>query len=604
MSVEFIEEKHDAECPVRHRAVPYVLRIAFVVFVAEAFIMVGFSNLGQMDRQLAAVLDATVLLVLLTPALYAMVYRPLAREVRMRITAQRELEKANRKLGEFAENLKAEVIVKAEALRTTDAQYTAMLENSNDIIVVLDSSLRVVFWNRRAEQAFGYTRTEAIGMNALFLVPSEQRADQEKEFRCAFRNGRNSSGPKLYESTGLKKNGGGFPMEVSYSVYSGGEKTFAAAIIRDISERKSSEIRITEQLERQKALRTIDMAITSSLDLRVTLNVVLEQVIKTLHVDAVDILLLNPLTLRLEFGAGSGFRTEALKQTRLRLGEGYSGLAAYEARIVSIPNLEEEEGMLEDSPYLASEGFVSLYCVPLVSKGTVKGVMEIFQRSHREHDREYFRFLDSIALQAAIAIDNSTMFNDLYKSNMELGLAYETTIEGWSRALDLRDKETEGHSQRVTEITVRIARAMGMKEEDIVHVRRGALLHDIGKMGIPDAILLKPGKLDDSEWETMRKHPIYAYELLSPVAYLRPALDIPYCHHERWDGKGYPRGLKGEDIPLAARIFSVVDVWDALMSDRPYRPAWPEEKVRAHLLALAGTELDPAVVDVFLKGEW
>jgi HD-GYP domain-containing protein (c-di-GMP phosphodiesterase class II) len=184
---------------------------------------------------------------------------------------------------------------------------------------------------------------------------------------------------------------------------------------------------------------------------------------------------------------------------------------------------------------------------------------------------------------------------------VDLILAYDSTIEGWSRALDYKDKETEGHSRRVTEMTLRIAREMGMNEEELVHVRRGALLHDIGKMGIPDSILLKLGPLTEEEWEIMRLHPVYSYDLLYPIAYLRPALDIPYCHHEKWDGTGYPRGLKGEQIPLTARIFAVVDVWDALRSDRPYRSARSEEQTIENIRALSGIQFDPKVVDIFFK---
>jgi len=184
---------------------------------------------------------------------------------------------------------------------------------------------------------------------------------------------------------------------------------------------------------------------------------------------------------------------------------------------------------------------------------------------------------------------------------LELAVAYEATLEGWARALDLRDRETEGHSRRVTDLTVRLARMMGVSEADCVHIRRGALLHDIGKMGIPDSILLKPSPLSPEEWDIMRRHPAYARELLSPVEYLRPALDIPYCHHEKWDGTGYPRGLKGEGIPLAARIFAAVDIWDAVRSDRPYRPAWPDQQAREHLASLAGAHLDPKVATVFLE---
>ena len=184
--------------------------------------------------------------------------------------------------------------------------------------------------------------------------------------------------------------------------------------------------------------------------------------------------------------------------------------------------------------------------------------------------------------------------------NRELSQAYDATIEGWSRALDLRDHETEGHSRRVTDLTVRLAEAFGISGDDLVHVRRGALLHDIGKMGVPDAVLLKPGPLTDDEWAVMRRHPSYAHEMLSPVEFLRPALDIPFGHHEKWDGTGYPQGLAGEDIPLAARLFAVVDVWDALRSDRPYRRAWDAERTRGHIMALAGTHFDPQVVAVFL----
>ncbi|MBI3967708.1 MAG: response regulator [Chloroflexi bacterium] len=186
------------------------------------------------------------------------------------------------------------------------------------------------------------------------------------------------------------------------------------------------------------------------------------------------------------------------------------------------------------------------------------------------------------------------------RANAELLDSYDRTIAGWVRFLDLRDHETEGHTQRVTEVTVRLGRVLGLGEAELVQVRRGALLHDIGKMGVPDAVLLKPGPLDPEEWEIMRRHPIYARQMLEPIAFLQPALDIPYAHHEHWDGRGYPHGLVGEQIPFAARIFAVVDVWDALSSNRPYRQAWPTDRVRAHIRSLAGSHFDPAIVDVFL----
>lgn len=355
------------------------------------------------------------------------------------------------------------------------------------------------------------------------------------------------------------------------------------------------------RFERLQALRSIDMAITGSLDLRITLNIVLDQVTTQLGIHAADILLLDPNMQTLKYAAGRGFRFKGIEHTRLHMSEGSASRAALERHIVHITNLPEAGKSFTRIHLIAGEDFIVYYAVPLIAKGQIKGVLEIFHRTPIDLDPEWLNFVEALALQAAIAIDNTSLFNDLHRANIELTLAYDATIEGWSRALDLRDKETEGHSQRVTEITLCLARAMGASEAELVHIRRGALLHDIGKMGIPDNILLKPGPLSEEEWEIMRLHPLYAYEMLSPIIYLRPALDIPYCHHEKWDGTGYPRGLKGDQIPLAARIFAVVDTWDALHSDRPYRPGWPEYKVREYIREQAGTHFDPKVVDAFIK---
>lgn len=191
--------------------------------------------------------------------------------------------------------------------------------------------------------------------------------------------------------------------------------------------------------------------------------------------------------------------------------------------------------------------------------------------------------------------------HELETLHNELLSAYDETIQGWSQALELRDKETKGHTLRVTQKTVTLAQLSGLGEETLKHIWRGAMLHDIGKMGIPDAILRKTGKLTEAEWQIMRQHPIYAYEWLSPIAFLRPALEIPYSHHEKWDGSGYPRGLKGEEIPIAARLFAIIDVWDALTSDRPYRPATEFEEAFQYVLSQSGKHFDPQIVDLFIK---
>ncbi len=377
------------------------------------------------------------------------------------------------------------------------------------------------------------------------------------------------------------------------------------AAIADIAANALRRAALHEQTERRlqhiSALRAIDRAITASLDLEVTLNVLLDQVTSQLEVHAAEILLYDAATQSLRFQAGRGFRSTDLARFQIRLGESYGGRAALERRVVRAPSQNETELAFPMAPWLSGEGFAACVCVPLVTKGQLKGVLDVFHRSPLDPDHEWLGFLETLAGQAAIAIENAQLFDGLQRTNLKLTQAYDATIEGWSRALELRDKETEGHSQRVTEMTLELARTMGMSETELVHVRRGALLHDIGKMGIPDAILLRPGPLTEPEWQIMRLHPKYAYDMLSPIGYLRPALDIPYCHHEKWDGSGYPRGLKGEQIPLAARIFAIADVWDALLSDRPYGQAWTHVKALAHVREQSGKYFDPKVVETFLR---
>src|SRR5258706_2139773 len=188
---------------------------------------------------------------------------------------------------------------------------------------------------------------------------------------------------------------------------------------------------------------------------------------------------------------------------------------------------------------------------------------------------------------------------NLEQTYLQLLAAYDATIESWVQAIDLRSGEPKDHALNSTELTVRLAKKMGVDDELLLHIRRCALLHDIGKLRIPDSILLKPDKLTDEEWVIMKKHPQYACDMIMPVDYLQPAQDIPYCHHEKWDGTGYPRGLKGEQIPLAARIFAIVDVWDALQSERPYRPAWDRQKTMAYIREQSGQYFDPKIVEVF-----
>ena len=269
--------------------------------------------------------------------------------------------------------------------------------------------------------------------------------------------------------------------------------------------------------------------------------------------------------------------------------------------MVYIPDLMAENTGFLRSNLIATERFKAYIAVPLIAKGEVKGVLEIFQRAPLNLDDERKSFLEMLAGQAALAVDNAQLFEGLEKANVELTMAYDATIGGWSQALELRDQETQGHSNRVLALTLRLATAMGLSDKEMQAIRRGVLLHDIGKMGIPDAILHKPGPLTDEEWQIMRQHPQFAYDMLAPIVYLRNALDIPYSHHEKWDGTGYPRGLKAESIPLSARMFAVVDVYDALTSNRPYRGAWSKEKTVEYIIEQSGKHFDPYVVEMFLK---
>ncbi len=368
----------------------------------------------------------------------------------------------------------------------------------------------------------------------------------------------------------------------------------------DITGRKQAEHEIEQQLFRIQSLRAIDLAILGTTDLNLALKTVLQETRDRLHVDVVSVMLLDSLGVMLDTKAQLGLYVPGHPHLRVRLGLGTLGVAALNRDMVAFPNFDEY--VPDDlAQWACEESLKALFIVPLVAKGRVVGVLNVGHRTPLDPPHDWIDFLAALAGQAAMAIDNGKSFLDLQRAHLDLALAYNTTIEGWSHALDLRDKETEGHSMRVTEMTIRLARQAGMSETEIVQIKRGALLHDIGKMGIPDAILLKPDRLTEEEWTIIRKHPVYAYEMLLPISYLRPALDIPYCHHEKWDGTGYPRGLKGDQIPLAARLFAVVDVWDALRSNRPYRPGWPEEKVLAHIQAQAGTHFDPYAVELFLK---
>ena len=485
------------------------------------------------------------------------------------------------------------------------AYLAAITQASHDAIigVTLDGTIRA--WNAGAEHLYRHAAAEMIGKSITVIVPPEFHEQQQQAFDLV----RKGQRTQPFESLRLVNGGQQLAVTVSVSpiVNAAGEIIGMSKLAQDISERKEAEASIHalnadlhQQVRRVTALREIDRSIASSGDLSVTLGMILDNITRQLGIDAATVLLLNPHALTLEYAATRGFLT-VLRGTAVRLGEELAGRVALTRQPVIIPDLQSvmvPQGWRE---LLNKEGLLTYFAAPIIAKGKVLGVLEVLHRQPFEPSSSWLEVFEMLISQAAIAINNDGLFRDLEQTSLELRSAYEETIEGWARALDLRDHETEGHSRRVTEMTVTLCQQLGISSEKLVDVRRGALLHDIGKMGVPDGILLKPGQLTPEEWQKMRRHPEFAVKLLSPIKFLRPALDIPQYHHEQWNGSGYPLGLSGEAIPLTARAFAVVDVYDALTSDRPYRKAWTREQAVEHIRAGAGTHFDPGVVNVFIQ---
>lgn len=383
-----------------------------------------------------------------------------------------------------------------------------------------------------------------------------------------------------------------------------------ANVIREISRITQSladlEQAIVAQLKNREAqlgaLMGTGRAINSSLGLKRVLEEVMDTLIALMRAER-GFLMLRGSDERLSVRVARGIDHINLEEDAFKVSRTIVERVVATGETILTTNAQEDP-RFENQMSVAAFKLVSILCAPLKIKNELIGVIYVDNRARagifQAQDQE---LITAFADQAAVAIDNAQLFDDLQAKNRELEEAYQATLEGWVSALDMRDKETEGHTQRVTVLTQRLTKTMGVNDDAMVHITRGALLHDIGKMAIPDSILLKPGALTPEERELMKQHPVYAYDMLKRIEFLLPAIDIPYCHHEKWDGTGYPRGLRGEEIPFAARIFPVVDVWDALTSDRPYRKGLPHDEVRERIKADVGKHFDPQVVDVFLQLE-
>lgn len=381
----------------------------------------------------------------------------------------------------------------------------------------------------------------------------------------------------------------------------------SADIIREVSRITQSlvelEQAVVDQLKVREsqlgALMRIGRAINSSLGKRRVLEEVMDRLIELMHAERGFLMLKRP-DGALEFEIARGIDRINLEEEAFKVSSTIVERVAATGETILTTNAQEDP-RFGGQMSVAAFRLRSILCAPLKIKDTLIGVIYVDNRARSGiFQIQDQNLITAFADQAAMAIDNAQLFDDLQSKNRELEEAYQATLEGWVSALDMRDKETEGHTQRVTVLTQRLARFMGVDDEAMVHITRGALLHDIGKMAIPDSILLKPGALTVEERELIKQHPQLAYDMLRRIEFLLPAVDIPHYHHEKWDGSGYPDGLRGEEIPLAARIFPVVDVWDALTSDRPYRKGLPHDEVKARIKADAGSHFDPQVVEAFL----
>ncbi|MEN6572070.1 MAG: HD domain-containing phosphohydrolase [Anaerolineaceae bacterium] len=373
--------------------------------------------------------------------------------------------------------------------------------------------------------------------------------------------------------------------------------TLLEGIARDITEHLHQDARIENSVRKLNGLHLIDSAINSSFDLKRNLRLFLEQSVSLLEVDAADIILFEPNLSkpRLFITAGFGLRDEfpAGKIEDFHLVDE----SILERRTIhaSVEQVRYQAPALFEA--MKREDLSEMWAAPLVIKGQLKGILEVFQKHENERDGEWSTFLSMLAQQGSIALENSRSFERLQRSNRDLVRAYDETLAGWINLLELRDKETEGHTLRVLDIMIDAAEMYGFHGEEMANLRRGVILHDIGKVAIPDRILNKPGPLSEQEWVIMRQHPQLAYEMLTRIDYLRPAVEIPYCHHERWDGGGYPQGLKGTQIPLSARIFAVIDTFDALISHRAYRRPMSLEDALKTIRSQSGAQFDPEVVE-------
>ena len=402
--------------------------------------------------------------------------------------------------------------------------------------------------------------------------------------------------------------------------------TEISAILRDITANKKTFFQIQHQRNELRALYEVGRQVSATLNLKEIFDFAYFKIAATMASNSFFLSSFDPETklIRAEYSRHEGNYVDVTVYPPLPLNPEGNGtqsrvilsgeamiLNDYQATLKTSKKklIFDDDGKIVDAKDVPEDGDVmrSAIIIPIKLNAQVVGVIQVFSTRKDEYDEEDLHFLEAVSSQVAVASNNASLFRQLQteldtrkRAEKELEQAYNQTLLGWVNALEIREQETAGHSIRVTDLMMKLADQYSFSEHGRLQLWRGALLHDIGKLVIPAEILLKNGSMDDREWAVMRQHGEYAYEWLSSIDYLKEALEIPRYHHEKWNGEGYPLGLSGTEIPLCARMFAVIDVYDALMNKRPYREAWPPEKVLAYLREESGKHFDPDVVEKFL----
>ncbi len=503
-----------------------------------------------------------------------------------------------------------------------DLDFPCLFDTIRDGILILNGETgEIRYSNPTFARLLGYTPQELVGIKAWDLSPFRDVEEGKAAFLTPQKNG--GGDPMLLVAKS------GRPVELGYAckAYRAGSQRLIQFNFRETHESSTTERTLTKLRKEIDLLFESGQLLNRNLDIESLYDNFSQLIAEMMAFDMIFVSTYNRETqlIHCDYAIADGKRVDVEgfppipleaegrgTQSRvIRSGKPWL-IRDYQHQVESAQHhqlVDLEDGTMLDPNAVPEDADVvrTAMIVPVMLLEQVVGVVQIFSYHRGAFSEEDLSIVSTFASQFAVASNNALLYRsaqveiqERIRAEEALYRAYDATIEGWSRALDLRDKETEGHTLRVTEMTVKLARLFHFSENELDYVRWGSLLHDIGKVGVPDNILLKPGPLTPEEWVTMRKHATFAYELLQPIDYLRAALDIPYCHHEKWDGTGYPRGLKGEEIPLAARIFAVVDVWEALSSDRIYRAAWPEEKVLAYLRDQSGTHFDPQILKMCL----